>query len=176
MKKLLAFLMAASLLASCSTSSNNNNTEQGNSGDSVFEMQNLAGKMSRGLAAKAAETHVDYNYTVSDLVGQWVCNTESGDLSEYFAVDIEAVSEDEFAIANFHNLGKKVNVKISGGNLEYSGKLSNEFSIVDSKGTLDKSYGLMKLNYSIVDGDGARDEFVIQLSKDIPISSGAPAR
>lgn len=89
-----------------------------------------------------------------------------GDLTEYFEVKISQKADNQICISNFHNLGKDIIATVSGTTVEFSGTLSSDYSVEGGLGVIDKSFGKIEMEYSVVDlENGNSEKFRITLIK-----------
>ena len=156
-KKFLPVLfLLFTMIYACKCSSDN----QSSSFDDFMEKS--MGKIGGGKSLSP----VNYNYTVKDLCGDWICNAVEGDLTEYFEVKISQKADNQICISNFHNLGKNLCATVSGSTVEFSGTLCSDYSVEGGSGVIDKSFGKMDLKYSVVDLESGNPEsFSITLIK-----------
>ncbi|MBQ3691275.1 MAG: hypothetical protein II937_15620 [Bacteroidales bacterium] len=156
-KKLLPVLfLIFTMIYACKCSLDN----QSSSFDDLMEKS--MGKIGGGKSLSP----INYNYTVKDLCGDWVCNAVEGDLTEYFEVKISQKADNQICISNFHNLGKDIIATVSGTTVEFSGTLSSDYSVEGGLGVIDKSFGKIEMEYSVVDlENGNSEKFRITLIK-----------
>jgi len=121
---------------------------------------------------KDRESKVEYNYSVDDLEGDWICYTQQGDLSDYFSFNISKASDTELLISNFHNLGKSVKAKLEGNRLTFDGILNQNFQIVNSQAVITQGYQQIDASYSLKDDENQVDDFVVQFIKGVPTARG----
>ena len=115
-----------------------------------------------------------FTHSATELESSWQWNTTEGDAAEYFQVEIRQLSDNEFSIANFHNLdGEEITVSISGTSLSFQGEFYDGAVVISNgKGTITNGWLTMTLEYDC-STDGETEHFKAELNKGTVLSKKA---
>lgn len=106
----------------------------------------------------------EFTHSAAELADSWVCTVIEGDAADGFEVKIEATSDKEFVIKNFHNLDD-MTVSISGTSLSFGGALlDGAAEVSNGTGTISNGWITMRLSYDITTEED-KEHFEVELNK-----------
>lgn len=106
-------------------------------------------------------------HKTAELAHKWMWTTTEGDAADVFEVSIEADSDTEITVVNFHNAdGERMVMKVTGTEVSFGGDLlEGAMKVENGKGIITNSWLKLSIEYDII-AEGETDHIKAELTED----------